>query len=110
MTVTERQIEPEDWERVHDSPEFVTLRRKLRRWIFPMTGLFLGWYLLYVLLADYAPEFMSTKVFGNVNIGLLFGLGQFVSTFLITWLYVRHANKNVDPIADRIRGEMEAQR
>ena len=47
-----------------------------------MTGLFLAWYLLYVLLADYAHDFMSTKVVGNINIGLILGLLQFVSTFV----------------------------
>lgn len=107
MTTTERELEQHEWERVHQSAEFATLRHKLRSFVFPMTGLFLAWYLVYVLLADYAPEFMSTKVFGNVNVGLLFGLGQFVSTFVITWLYVRHANRHMDPVADKLRGELE---
>ena len=44
----------------------------------------MAWYFLYVLLADYAHDFMAKEVFGNVNVGLLFGLGQFVSTFTIT--------------------------
>jgi uncharacterized membrane protein (DUF485 family) len=48
----------EEWARVHDSPEFQRLRRRLRRFAFPMTALFLTWYLLYVLLADYAHGFM----------------------------------------------------
>jgi uncharacterized membrane protein (DUF485 family) len=51
---------------------------------------------------------MSTKVFGNVNVGLLFGLLQFVSTFVITHLYVAHANRNTDPIADEMRERLEA--
>ena len=62
-----------------------------------MTVAFLAWYLLYVLLSTYAPDFMATEVFGNVNIGLLLGLGQFVSTFVITHLYVAHANKQHRP-------------
>ena len=45
---------------------------------------------------------MATKVVGNINIGLIFGLLQFVSTFAITALYVRFANRKLDPIADRI--------
>lgn len=96
-----------DWEVVQASPEFVELRRRLRSFVFPMAGLFLVWYLLYVLLADYAHGFMSTKVIGNINVGLIFGLLQFVSTFAITTLYVRHANKNLDPAAEKIRNELE---
>jgi uncharacterized membrane protein (DUF485 family) len=96
-----------DWVDVQNSPDFRELRRRLRSFVFPMAGLFLAWYLLYVLLADYAHGFMSTKVFGNVNWGLILGLLQFVSTFLITTLYVRHANKNLDPMAEKLRNELE---
>ncbi|GAA2815139.1 hypothetical protein GCM10010452_49410 [Crossiella cryophila] len=75
--------------------------------MFPMTVLFLSWYLVYVLLADYAHGFMSTKLTGNITVGLVLGLLQFVSTFLITTLYVRHANKHLDPAAERIREQIE---
>lgn len=108
MTTTEREhTAADEWRAVHDGPEFATLRRRLRGFVFPMTALFLGWYLLYVLLADYAHGFMSIKLFGNINVGLVLGLLQFVSTFLITALYVRHANRNLDPVAERIRDELE---
>ena len=93
--------------RMQSSSEFQELRRRFRNFAFPMTAAFLAWYFLYVLLADNAHDFMATEVFGNVNVGILLGLGQFASTFLITWLYVRHASKNLDPIADRIRDELE---
>ncbi|MEU8630808.1 DUF485 domain-containing protein [Amycolatopsis sp. NPDC048633] len=96
-----------DWESVQGSPEFTDLRRRLRVFVFPMTALFLLWYLLYVLLADYAHGFMSTKLAGNINVGLVFGLLQFVSTFVITGLYVRYANRKLDPVADEIRAEIE---
>lgn len=107
---TSEQTRPEsgpDWVAIEESADFAVLRRRLRNFVFPMTAAFLIWYLLFVLLSDYAHGFMSTKVFGNVNVGLLFGLLQFVSTFLITWLYVRHANRHLDPIADKIRAEIE---
>jgi len=89
------------------SPEFQELRSRLRRFVFPMAGLFLAWYLLYVLLADYAHGFMATKVLGNINVGLVLGLLQFVSTFVITGLYVRFANRDIDPRAEAIREQLE---
>jgi uncharacterized membrane protein (DUF485 family) len=92
---------------VQQSPEFQQLRNKLRRFVFPMTAFFLVWYGLYVVLGAFATDFMATKVFGNINIGLLLGLGQFVTTFVITGLYVRFANKELDPRAEAIRSEME---
>ncbi|HVV13518.1 DUF485 domain-containing protein [Amycolatopsis sp.] len=96
-----------DWKQVQDSPEFRQLRHRLRSFVFPMTVLFLAWYLVYVLLADYAHGFMSTKLAGNFNVGLLIGLLQFVSTFVITGLYVRYANRKLDPVADQIRTKIE---
>ncbi|MCW4355967.1 DUF485 domain-containing protein [Hoyosella sp. YIM 151337] len=97
----------EDFVRVQASPEFQDLRRRLRRFVFPMTAFFLGWYLIYVLLGIYATGFMGTPVIGNINVGLLLGLGQFVTTFGITAWYIVFANRTLDPRAGAIREEME---
>ena len=92
---------------IQQTPEFAQLRSRFRRFVFPLTALFLVWYFLYVLLSTYAPSFMETKVFGNINLGILLGLGQFVTTFLITQLYVRHAARSMDPIAAEMRERLE---
>ena len=84
---------------VADSPEFAALRRTSRRFVFPMSALFLAWYLLYVLLSIYATDFMGTKVLGNIHLGLIIGLLQFVSTFVITTVYARWADRKFDPAA-----------
>jgi len=96
-----------DYQRVQNSDEFQALRRRFRRFVFPMTALFLAWYFLYVLLADYAHDFMATKLWGNITVGLLLGLGQFVSTFIITMVYARWANNKQDPVAERLRKHIE---
>jgi uncharacterized membrane protein (DUF485 family) len=102
-----RLLTPEEYQEAHASPEFQELKRKFRAFAFPMTVAFLAWYLLYVLLSTYAPDFMGTPVFGNVSLGILFGLAQFVTTFAITHIYVAHANKRTDPIADEMRERLE---
>ena len=98
---------PADWEGVQDSPEFGRLRHAVRGFVFPMTVAFLVWYFVYVLLADYAHDFMSTKVVGNINWGLILGVLQFVSTFLIATWYSRYANRRMDPLADDLRAHIE---
>ncbi|MGY1594010.1 DUF485 domain-containing protein [Geodermatophilus sp. SYSU D00708] len=102
-----RLLTPEEYEQAQASPEFAELKRRFRRFAFPMTVAFLVWYLLYVLLSTYAPDLMSTRVFGNVNLGILLGLAQFVTTFVITHLYVAHADRRTDPIADEMRERLE---
>lgn len=96
-----------DFQLVQASSEFQELRKSHRTFVFPIAGAFLLWYFLYVLLADYAHDFMSIKVAGNINLGLILGLLQFVSTFGITAWYVSHANKKLDPAAEAIRAEIE---
>ncbi len=84
---------------LHASAEFVELRKRFRAFVFPATFAFMTWYLLYVVMSNWAPDFMGTQVVGNINVALVFGLLQFVSTFLIAWLYGRYMEKNVDPLA-----------
>ena len=95
---------------VQRSAEFGNLRRTFRRFVFPMTVAFFLWYALYVLLSAYARGFMSIKLVGNINVALLFGLLQFVSTFLIAWYYSRYAATKLDPLADKIGAELESGR
>lgn len=92
---------------VQRSPEFQELRGKFRRFVFPVTVFFLVWYFLYVLCAVLAPGFMSIRLVGNINVGLIFGLLQFVSTFVITFAYARWANKSFDPAAARVAAKIE---
>jgi uncharacterized membrane protein (DUF485 family) len=92
---------------VQASPEFAELRSRLRRFVFPMSAAFMIWYLGYVLLASYAPQIMAIPLLGYINVGLVLGLLQFVTTFVITGLYVRYADARIDPIAESIRTRME---
>ncbi|WP_319457268.1 MULTISPECIES: DUF485 domain-containing protein [unclassified Mycobacterium] len=96
-----------DFLEIQSSPEFQELRSRLRRFVFPMSALFLIWYAAYVMLGAFAHDFMAIEVWGNVNVGLLVGLGQFLSTFIITGIYVRFANRELDPRAEAIRSEFE---
>ncbi|WP_261165136.1 DUF485 domain-containing protein [Microbacterium sp. Marseille-Q6965] len=92
-----------------NSPRFRELRRAHRGFVFPLAAFFLVWYFVYVLLAGWAPDFMAIKVFGQVNVGLLIGLGQFVTTFAITMAYVSFANRRLDPQSAAIREDLEKQ-
>jgi uncharacterized membrane protein (DUF485 family) len=90
-----------------EAPDFQDLRRRYRGWVLPVAAGALVWYFLYVALAAYAPGFMGRSVFGNVNVGIIAGLLQFVTTFGITALYIRFADRTLDPVSSRIRDEFE---
>lgn len=87
---------------LHESDDFVELRRRFRNFVIPATITFMAWYLLYVIMSNWAGGFMNTQVIGNINVALIFGLLQFASTFLIALLYGRYMNKNADPLARKL--------
>lgn len=96
-----------DYQAIQASEEFGTLRSRHRSFAFPLAVAFLVWYFAYVLLADYAHDFMSTPVIGHINMGVILGLAQFVTTFGITMWYVSYANRKLDPLATSIRSDIE---
>ncbi|WP_406688880.1 DUF485 domain-containing protein [Saccharopolyspora sp. ID03-671] len=94
-----------DFPELARSDDFRELRGKLRKFTFPMTAIFLLWYIGYVIAAAYYPGFMAIRLFGTINIGLVFGIAQFVSTLVITVLYLRYAAGEIDPRADALYRE-----
>ena len=108
MTTEVPSSSTERYRAVQQSEEFGRLRKAARSFVFPMTVAFFLWYALYVLLSAYARGFMSAKIIGNINVALIFGLLQFVTTFLIAWLYSRYAAQKIDPLADKILADLSA--
>lgn len=94
---------------IEASPEFEELRKKFRGFVFPMTAFFLLWYFLYIFASIWARDLMDTKLWGNINLAYVLGLSQFLSTFIIAYLYWRFSNAKLDPLAARIRAEIEDQ-
>lgn len=99
---------PVDYREVQAREDFQDLRRTHRSFVFPMTIFFLVFYLVYVTLGAFWPELFAIKVFGNVNVGVLYGLSQFAVVGVITAAYVTFTNKKLDPKAVAIREELEA--
>ncbi|MFB7938957.1 DUF485 domain-containing protein [Streptomyces sp. NPDC127049] len=92
---------------VQRSPAFQEVRRRYRRFVLPATLAFLAWYLAYVVAATAAPGLMARPVAGSVNVAMLAGLGQFLTTFLLTWAYARHARLRRDRAALELRWDTQ---
>lgn len=109
VQVDDRRTGGPDVIAVHVSREFQELRHRKLRFAFSMTGVFLAWYLLFVLLSAFAPELMRTPALGSVNIGMLLGLSQFVSTLAIVIAYQRFARDRIDPGVDALQRAYDPQ-
>jgi uncharacterized membrane protein (DUF485 family) len=92
---------------MHSDPRFQLLKQRLYRFIFPVSAAFLAWYLLYVLMSAFGRDVMGTVLFGNVNVALVFGVLQFVSTFGIAVWYTLYARRNLDSAAAEVRAALQ---
>lgn len=105
---THRDAEAQQlYDELHASAEFEELRARYRRFALPATAAFLAWFLLYVVLSNWATGFMSHRLFGNINVALVFGLLQFVTTFGIAYVYSRYSSRRLDPLAQELHDRYE---
>ena len=80
------------WERVAASPAFHGLMAKKKAFIVPAFIFFVVYYFSLPILVGYAPQLMSRKVWGDVNIAYLFALSQFFMAWILAWIYIRKAD------------------
>jgi len=96
-----------DFGAIQTSEDFLLLKRRVTRFILPVTLLFLSWYITFVLLSAYAVDFMSTPLFGTVNIGLTMGFLQLVTTIILTMAYAGYSKRKLDPQVQKVRALAE---
>jgi uncharacterized membrane protein (DUF485 family) len=97
-----------DWQALERSPEFHELVRRKRRFVVPATIGFLAWYVTFVLLAGYAEDFMGRELlFDGITVGYGLALSQFLMVWGLTWLYLRKAEREFDPLEARVRAIAE---
>ncbi len=92
---------PIDWEAIERSPEFQELVHRRRSFVIPGTIFFLSWYLGFILLCAYAEEFMADSVYEGLTVGYCLALTQFVMVFVLGIWYLRKADREFDPLAEK---------
>jgi uncharacterized membrane protein (DUF485 family) len=100
-----------DYERIERSPEFQELVRKRRSFVLPATLFFLAYYMGFILLTGYAEDFMGSSVYEGLTVGYCLALTQFVMVFALGIMYLRRADRDYDPLAQKVidlaeRGEL----
>jgi uncharacterized membrane protein (DUF485 family) len=82
-----------EWDAIETSPDFQRLYRDKLGFIIPAGIFFVVYYFALPVLVGYAPEFMSTKIVGDINLAYVFALSQFVMAWTVMYLYVRRARR-----------------
>src|ERR1700754_2142379 len=90
-----------DWDGIERSDEFQALVKKRRSFVVPATIFFLAYYMGFILLAGYAPGFMGDSVYQGLTVGYCLALTQFLMVFVLGVWYLRKADHDFDPLAER---------
>ena len=91
-----------DWERIERSDEFRELVNRRRSFVVPATIFFLCFYMGFILLTGYAPDFMGESVYQGLTVGYCLALTQFLMVFVLGIWYLRKSEREFDPLADKV--------
>jgi uncharacterized membrane protein (DUF485 family) len=91
-----------DWEGIERSEEFRELVKKRRSFVVPATIFFLAYYMAFIVICGYAPDFMGESVYQGLTVGYCYALTQFVMVFALGVWYLRKADDEFDPLAHAV--------
>jgi uncharacterized membrane protein (DUF485 family) len=91
-----------NWAAIDSDPRFQALHRKKMAFLWGLMLFSVVYYFLLPVGAAYFPDLFRIKVWGPVNVGILFALSEFVVAWTIAGIYARRANREFDAMAAEI--------
>jgi uncharacterized membrane protein (DUF485 family) len=91
-----------NWVAIDNDPRFQALHKKKMSFLWGLMIFSVVYYFLLPIGAGYYPELFKIKVWGPVNVGLVFALSEFVVAWSIAYIYTRRANRDFDAMAAEI--------
>jgi uncharacterized membrane protein (DUF485 family) len=80
-----------------DLTELEQLASKRLRVALGLTGAMLAVYFGFILLIAFAPGFLGKSITDGLSVGMAFGVVVILATWVLTWTYVRWANRVYEP-------------
>jgi uncharacterized membrane protein (DUF485 family) len=96
-----------NWGAIDTDPRFQELHRRKSRFLWGLMIFSVIYYFLLPIGAGYFQDLYKIKVWGPVNIGLLFALSEFVVAWWIAYYYSRRANADFDSMAAQLVREFD---
>src|SRR6202162_4966039 len=101
-------LETVDWDALIADPRFQSLHRQKNLFLWGLMALSVVYYFLLPIGAAYFQDWYKIRVWGVVNVGLLFALSEFVVAWTIALVYSRKANRDFDALAAEIAAHFSA--
>ena len=96
-----------NWAAINADPRFQTLHRKKTNFLSMLMIISVIYYFLLPIGAAYFPDLFKIKVWGVINVGILFALSEFIVAWAIAFIYSRRANAEFDAMALEIIKDAE---
>jgi uncharacterized membrane protein (DUF485 family) len=94
-----------DWDAIIRDPRFQSLHRRKSAFLWGRMGLSVVFYFLLPIGAAYYQDLFKIRVWGVINVGLLFALSEFVVAWTIAVVYSRRASRDFDRMAEEIAAD-----
>ena len=94
-----------DWDAIIRDPRFQSLHKRKSSFLYGLMALAVAYYFLLPIGAAYFQDLFKVRVWGVINVGLLFALSQFVVTWAIAIIYSRKASQDFDRMAAELSAE-----
>jgi uncharacterized membrane protein (DUF485 family) len=94
-----------DWDALIRDPRFQSLHRRKSRFLWGLMAIAVVYYFLLPIGVAYFQDLFKIRVWGVVNVALLFALSQFVVAWAIALIYSRKASQDFDRMAAELSAE-----
>ena len=94
-----------DWTAVIADPRFQKLHHRKTMFLWGLMAFSVIYYFLLPIGAAYYQELFKVRVWGVINVGLLFALSEFAVAWAIAIYYSRVANREFDKLAAEIAAD-----
>jgi len=91
-----------NWAAIDADPRFQALHRKKTTFLWGLMIFSVIYYFLLPIGAAYYQDLFKIKVWGVVNVGILFALSEFIVAWTIAYVYSKKANAEFDSMAQEI--------
>ena len=85
-----------NWKAIAADPRFKQLHRDKNRFLWRMMLFALVYFFCLPIATAYFQDILKVKIWGVINVGLLFALSQFIVAWTIAAIYAKRANTQFD--------------
>ena len=90
-----------DWLAIERSPEFNELVTTRRRFLAPLTIVFLVGSIGYLLLMAFVPDVMGWQIVDGLPFAWVAAVSKVLLTWALCWAYLRKADRDFEPLEQR---------